>query len=88
MLNQGINISVKREEITAQYPIILSAYLGALMLSHDAYSGLSAKSVERLTMLKDGSRINELTSIGLRKVNVKDSTSYKAGGVHIIIHGL
>ena len=88
MLNQGINISVKREEITAQYPIILRAYLGALMLSHDAYSGLSAKSVERLTMLKDGSRINELTSIGLRKVNVKDSTSYKAGGVHIIIYGL
>lgn len=39
-------------------------------------------------MLKDGSRINELTSIGLRKVNVKDSTSYKAGGVHIIIYGL
>ena len=62
------------------YPIKLNTYLGAVVLSHDAYSSNSAKSIERLTTTKNGVRNDDLSTIVLRKVLVKDSSAYTAGG--------
>ena len=85
---QGINAEIKTEETTLIYPIKLNTYLGAVVLSHDAYSSNSAKSIERLTTTKNGVRNDDLSTIVLRKVLVKDSSAYTAGGAHVFIFGI
>ena len=86
--SQGINAEIKTEETTLIYPIKLNTYLGAVVLSHDAYSSNSAKSIERLTTTKNGVRNDDLSTIVLRKVLVKDSSAYTAGGAHVFIFGI
>ena len=85
---QQINAEIKTEETTLIYPIKLNTYLGAVVLSHDAYSSNSAKSIERLTTTKNGVRNDDLSTIVLRKVLVKDSSAYTAGGAHVFIFGI
>ena len=88
LILQGINAEIKTEETTLIYPIKLNTYLGAVVLSHDAYSSNSAKSIERLTTTKNGVRNDDLSTIVLRKVLVKDSSAYTAGGAHVFIFGI
>ena len=88
LILQGINAEIKTEETTLIYPIKLNTYLGADVLSHDAYSSNSAKSIERLTTTKNGVRNDDLSTIVLRKVLVKDSSAYTAGGAHVFIFGI
>ena len=87
LIIQGINVSIGYAEMEVRYPITLNKYLGSLILSHDYFDGKSAKTIERLTKFSSGRIPNELTQIGFRKVNIKDSTPYINGGANIIIFG-
>lgn len=87
LIIQGINVSINYAEMEVKYPISINKYLGSLILSHDYFDAQSAKSIERLTKFSNGRMPNELSQIGFRKVNVKDSTPYVDGGASIIIFG-
>lgn len=88
ILTQGINVSINYAEMEVKYPITVNKYLGSLILSHDYFDAQSSKSIERLTKFSSGRIPDELKSIGFRKVNVKDSTPYVAGGASILIIGV
>lgn len=88
LIIQGINVSINHAEMEVKYPITVNKYLGSLILSHDYFDAQSSKSIERLTKFSSGRIPDELKSIGFRKVNVKDSTPYVAGGASILIIGV
>lgn len=88
LIIQGINVSINYAEMKVNYPITVNKYLGSLILSHDYFDAHSSKSIERLTKFSSGRIPDELNSIGFRKVNVKDSTPYVAGGASILIIGV